>query len=289
MNRIPLGSIIVGIDGSAPAERALRWAADQAQLEHRTLTAVVAADGRAGAHKVADAAVQLVRSERPGVEVSGMAVLGDAREVLLDLAPSAHLMVLGSRGRGTVRSLLLGSVSVAVAKTADCPVVICRPAQHARGQGIVVGADGTAESVPVIEFAFAQASLRGLPVTVLHCFWDVVVAAAGFRKASGDVLEDPQVEEERLLLAESVAGIQEKYPDVPMTLLSRHGLVDETLARRDRAWDLIVVGRHPSSSTGRLISGSIATAVLERAHANVAVIPEAVDARGVNHDEGKRR
>ncbi len=236
---------------------------------------VVAAGGRAGAQKLADGAVAAVHKDLPDVDVSGIAALGDARDVLLALAPSAHLMVLGSRGRGTVRSLLLGSVSVAVTKEAECPVVICRPTKPTRQHGVVVGADGTPESVPVIEFAFAFASLRGLPVTVLHCFWDVVVAAAGFRGASEEILNDPQWEEERLLLAESVAGIQEKYPDVPMTLQSRHGLVDEALNRHGRAWDLLVVGRHPMSTVDRLITGSIATAVLERARCNVAVVPEA--------------
>jgi len=273
--RVAPGSIIVGVDGSEHAERALRWAAEQAHLEHRPLVAVVAAGGRAGAQKTTEAAVRIVRGLRPDVDVTGLAALGDARDILLDLAPSAHLLVLGSRGRGTVRSLLLGSVSVAVTKGATCPVVVCRPPHGAPGHGVVVGADGTAESVPVIEFAFAFASARGLPVTVVHCFWDVVAAAAGFREASGDILDEPDLEEERLLLAESVAGLREKYPDVPVSLLMRHGLVDEALTRDGRPWDLLVVGRHPMSTPGRLITGAIATAVLERARCNVAVVPEA--------------
>lgn len=268
------GSILVGVDGSEHAERALRWGAEQASLERRPLVAVVGR-GLPDAGELAEEAVALVRNERPDVEVSGLAVPRDARDILLELAPTAHLIVLGSRGRGSVRSLLLGSVSVAVSKAASCPVVICRPSEETRGDGVLVGADGTAESVPVIEFAFAQASLRELPVTVLHCFWDVAVAAAGFRDAPGELVDETVLEEERLLLAQSIAGIREKYPDVPMHLRSRHGLVDEALARHGRSWDLLVVGRHPMSTIARLITGSIATSVLERARCTVAVVPEA--------------
>ena len=85
--RVAPGSIIVGVDGSEHAERALRWAAEQAHLEHRPLVAVVAAGGRAGAQKTTEAAVRIVRGLRPDVDVTGLAALGDTRDILLDLAP----------------------------------------------------------------------------------------------------------------------------------------------------------------------------------------------------------
>jgi nucleotide-binding universal stress UspA family protein len=140
--------------------------------------------------------------------------------------------------------------------------------------GVVVGADGTPDSRPVLDFAFRQASLRHLDLTVLHSFWDAVVAAAGFRSAAEEVLNPSDLEDLRLVLAESVAGYTETYPDVAVTLTLEHGLVDAALTARSSTWELIVVGRHPMDSLVRAVSGSIATAVVERARTTVAVVPE---------------
>jgi nucleotide-binding universal stress UspA family protein len=136
-----------------------------------------------------------------------------------------------------------------------------------------VGADGTPESLPVIEFAFAQASLRGLPLTVLHAYWDAVAAVAGLRSGSEQVPDPSDVEELRVVLSGSVAGFSEKYPDVSVSLRLQHGLVDEVLTR-GQSWGLVVVGRHPMDSVWRMLTGGIATAVLERAQSTVAIVPQ---------------
>lgn len=298
MTTTHLGSIVVAVDGSTHAERAVLWAVEQASLERRTLDVVAVPapgdhrrHGRLGrrvatghearivAYRIARDAVRRAEQHRPGVRAEAHTVAGDARDVLVDLSREAHLLVLGSRGRGSVRSMLLGSVSTAVVKAAACPVVVCRPTEgRPPKHGVLVAADGTAESLPVIEFAFQQAATRGLPLTVVHCFWDVVAAAAGFRRAADDLADLPHVEELKLVLAESVAGFQEKFPDVNVATRLRHGLIDEALTDHTRAWDLVVVGRHPVTSLHRTVVGSIATAVIERSHSNVAVVPEAATA-----------
>lgn len=299
--RIELGSIVVAVDGSEHAHRAVEWAAEQAQFENRSLVAVSAAewdhlqvgnwpastDGTLvreamldDARAAAEAAVALVRRERPTVAVQPVVVPGDARRTLIDLSHEAHLLVLGSRGRGPLRSMLLGSVSSSVAKHAGCPVVVCRPRlPGATGGGVVVGTDGTPESLPVIEFAFAQASLRDLPLTVLHVYWEAVAAVAGLRGGPDTVLAQPEMEDLRVVLSQSVAGFTEKYPDVKVSLRLQHGLVDEALTSRDQGRDLVVVGRHRMDSVGRMLIGSMATAVLERAQSTVAIVPEAGERR----------
>ncbi len=171
---------------------------------------------------------------------------------------------------------MLGSVSAAVSAQAFCPVVVCRPAAVGDTQaGVVVGADATPESLPVLEFAYRQASLRNLPLTVLHSFWDAAAAVAQYHEARGEKADWPELEDLRATLSQSVAGLAEKYPDVPVTLTLKHGFADEALSPRHGGWDMIVVGRHPLTSLGRLLTGSISTAVIERAHATVAVVPEA--------------
>ena len=266
------GSVVVAVDGSEHASRALRWAAEQASLEHRPL--VIISVGEAADRTARHAAVT-ARELHPDLTVRPEGMPGDPREVLIGLSGQAHLLVMGSRGRGSLRGMLLGSVSAAVSAQAVCPVVVCRPLQDEHAQaGVVVGADATRESLPVIEFAYRQAALRGMPLTVLHCFWDAAVAVAQYREARGQRAVPPELESLRAALSASVAGFSDLYPDVPVNLTLKHGFVDEALNPRHGGWDLVVVGRHPMTSLGRVLTGSIATTIMERAHGAVAVVPE---------------
>jgi nucleotide-binding universal stress UspA family protein len=270
---IDSATIVVAVDGSEHADRALRWAAEEASLEHRRLVVVTAGEDPGSIPVDAAAVARRLHSD---LSVETLCVAGDPRDALIDLAKQAHLLVIGSRGRGPLSSLLLGSVSAAVSAQAACPVVVCRPTtDESPARGILVGADGTPESVPVIEFAYQQASLRGLPLTVLHCFWDAIVVAKAIRSGRAWGPDDDN-EDLRVVLAESVAGLRTRFPDVRVTLTLKHGLVDQALVSQGEPWDLIVVGRHPMTTPVRLFLGSIATTILERAHATVAVVPEAL-------------
>jgi nucleotide-binding universal stress UspA family protein len=287
------GSIIVGCDGSPDAVRALRWAAEQAWLERRPLAVVTAAgvggagaltwSGAAGAYadptevlmdgarSVVDEAATTVRQLRPGLSVTSHAAPGEARQVLIDLSRDAHLLVLGSRGRGAVRSRLLGSVSTTVVRHALSPVVVCRPESPGIvRKGVLVGADGTPGGTAVLELAFQYASLRGLPLTVMHSFHDVISAVTGPQLVSAS---EELLEEERLLLAECVAGFSEKFPEVWVDRALARGFADVCLAADSERWHLIVVGRHPTDSVSRRFSPTVATAVVEHAHTTVAVVP----------------
>ena len=133
--------IVVGIDGSEPAREALRWAIAEARRRDATVEAVYAyhqpfATGYAAmgeldnlehfeneAQEMLDAAVDAVdASGIPPVERK--LVTGGAANALVEEAKGAALLVVGSRGRGGFRGLLLGSVSQQVAHHAPCPIVI---------------------------------------------------------------------------------------------------------------------------------------------------------------------
>lgn len=284
------GSIVVGVDGSEHAARALDWATRQASLEHRPLALVHAfhpvarttlgaleLEGvdryellrklRHAARIALDEAIDRVRELEPGITVRAHLVDADARQALVEASRTAHLLVVGSRGRGALVGLLLGSVSVAVSQLSDCAVVVCRPRDgDPVTHGVLVGADGTPESAPVIDFAFRQASLRSVPVTVMHCFWEIV----------GDQGAGPVgvPTDKQLLLAESVAGFSEAYPDVEVRVQLSRGLVDQVLAQAAPASDLLVVGRRHKGAVARVLHTSMAAAVLERAAGTVAVVPE---------------
>lgn len=293
-NTIPTGAVVVGFDGSTSSGQAVDWAARQAVREHRPLVLLHATSAldsqanvwlvRAGAdlHQMleqvrADGTALLdeqagrVRERHPDLQVTPTLRVADARQALLDTADRASMIVLGSNGRGPIRSLLLGSVGVAVSSHATCPVVVVRP--HHPGEvrrGVLVGVDGTDRSQATLEFAYRQAALHDLPLTVLHTFWDAV-ATTGARTAHAATNED---EAERLLLAESVSGMAEKYPDVRVDLQLARGLPDDCLVRASAHMDLVVVGRHPGHAIARAVFGGIARSVVEHAPTVVAVVPD---------------
>ena len=105
-DKIAPGSIVAAVDGSEHAKRAVHWAAEQAHLENRRL-AIVAVGDRT--QPISDDSVRLARRLYPELAVQALTRGGDPREVLLDLSSQARLLVVGSRGCGTLKSLLLGS------------------------------------------------------------------------------------------------------------------------------------------------------------------------------------
>ena len=142
--------IVVGVDGSEQAERALRWAVAEAEAWGADLTAVagVPMASMTGVLAWLPAAVdheQVLRDLQEGLNVvvdralvghqltvKRHALDGTGAELLTEFSEATDLIVLGSRGRGGFAGLLLGSTSQAVLHHAQCPVMIvtnrCAPA-----------------------------------------------------------------------------------------------------------------------------------------------------------------
>ena len=138
-------TIVVGVDGSDGAAAALEFAAGEAAFRGARLRIVlawqvpVAAFGsefappldpatwdavRERAEQVADDALGAVKKLQPSLEGEALAVQGQPADVLLEQGADAALIVVGRRGLGGFRSLLLGSVSQQVVQHARCPVVV---------------------------------------------------------------------------------------------------------------------------------------------------------------------
>lgn len=275
---IPAGTVVVGVDGSTSAHSALCWAIDQAAAEKRPLTLVCAEsslDSR-DAQAILDEARAEVSRRGAGLDVHQLLIVADPREALLQFSRQAALVVVGSRGRGPVRSLLLGSVGVAVSRHASCPVVVVRPGNPGRVRhGVLVGIDGSETSRGVLEFAFRHASLHGLPLTVMHTFVDSIVydATAGVAVPFLAAVRLSDLEEERLLLAESMSGMQEKYPDVRVHAELARGLPGDRLLQEATRMNLVVVGHHVGAGAADVLRFSVAMTVVEHATCPVAVVP----------------
>ena len=138
--RLESPRIVVGIDDSQGSNAALEWAIDEADLHRAELTVVHAWSYPYGLDSPAatvrdvmrvDAACALDRAveranSRGGARVDSRLIEGNAAESILEAAEGADLIVVGSRGRGGLRSLLLGSVSSAVIHHTHCPTVVVR-------------------------------------------------------------------------------------------------------------------------------------------------------------------
>jgi nucleotide-binding universal stress UspA family protein len=134
--------IVVGVDGSPEADAALEFAVGEARLRGLPLRVVCAWEPAASAYVgeaftvTPDAFVaaehhaedvlraSLGRVRHEGVQVEALSIEGRAASVLVEQAAGAELLVVGSRGRGAAKRLLLGSVSSEVAHHAACPVTI---------------------------------------------------------------------------------------------------------------------------------------------------------------------
>lgn len=137
--------VVVGIDGSEPSLRAVRWAARQAELTGSPLEVVMTWEWpnsygwamplpseynpAADAEKlVGDASAEL-RKVHPDLDIRVRVVEGHPAPILVEASRGADLLVVGSRGHGEFAGMLLGSVSEHCVTNAHCPVVVFRERQ----------------------------------------------------------------------------------------------------------------------------------------------------------------
>lgn len=294
ISEIPAGAVVVGVDGSHHSDHAIEWAARHAQDENKHLVLLYAvgnpattvawmtsgginpatylAEADVAGQAILDTAAARLTPTRPEGTVHTVVVRSDAREALLEASEHASLVVIGSRGRGPISSLLLGSVGAAVAAHSTCTVVVVRPHHHGEvRRGVLVGSDGTPGSPAVLEFAYRQAAELGLPLTVMHTAWDALATVSDAHEIHAD---DPEYERAALVLAESLAGLSEKYPDVPVTRKIVRGAPAAGLLAVADTMHLVVVGHQRVDPVRRVLFGSVALGVLEHAKTVVAVVPQ---------------
>lgn len=290
--------VVVGVDGSAAALRAVRWAAERASRDHRSLHIVHAyqlplgfptgvteeesilnalrQQGREWLAAAKDAAKEIEPALPVEVALAGAA----PATALLRETENAALLVLGNHGHNALTGLLVGSTSQALAGQAHCPVVLVRNgADGDPGQTgpVVVGVDGTEASEEAVAFAFAEASAQGVTLVALHA-WAESVFETALAGPNVPLDWDRQRQLAGEALAERLAGWQEKYPGVHVERELVHDRPSRALRRCAQTARLVVVGRRGHGGFRDLVLGSTSQHLLHHARCPVAVVrTEAVE------------
>ena len=293
MSTTPRPPVVVGVDGSDSALQATRWAARSAALRELPLHIVHAcvlppinhpttAASQArwidsltenGQHIITEA-VHVARVAAPHIEIATFHDVGTAAEVLIEKSADAQSVVLGSRGLGGFEGMLVGSVAVALAAHGHGPVIVVRGLgdRPPRTDGpVVVGVDGSPASEAAIGYAFEEASMCAAPLIAVHTWLDIAFVRAWTALPWDSDWQDV-VDDETVLLAERLAGWQEKYPDVEVTRTVARDRPVRALTEAAQDARLIVVGSRGRGAVMGMGLGSTSQALLHTAPCPVAVV-----------------
>ena len=285
--------LVVGVDGSDASLSALDWAVDEAalhglplQLVHASLweryERVTPAHGLGrpservlAEHLVASAAERAERRD-PEVKVTTEIVADDAADALLRAGTHAFALVTGARGRGELKSLLLGSVGLAVAARAHCPAIVVRgdraglTGSHER---ILLGAGEPVTGAEAVRFAVREAEARGCTLDVVRA-WRCPAHESAGEPAEPDPARRRHEQRASALLDELLRDALADHPGVRVRRATVEGPAHSVLVRRSAAADLVIVGARRRHGHLGLQLGRVSHTLLHHADCPVAVVPQ---------------
>lgn len=283
------GRIVVGVDHSEGSLKALEFAVDEASLRGVELEVVWAWSDRLpgsdvtggmidGVDVEARAQMQLdalVASRIPeGLDVRARAVVQQPESALVESSRFAELLVVGARGQGGFLGLRLGSVSLKVASSSLCPVVVVHPTiegpEFDTEPRIVVGVDGSQSAMNALRWALAEGAIRELPVIAVNGWMEPVIGVnypgllppMDALESAAKALLDTEIE----MAAPSAPGVT-VYAQ-PVCASPASAVIDAS-----RGASLVVVGSKGRGDFIGLLLGSVTQQVLRHADCPVVVVP----------------
>jgi nucleotide-binding universal stress UspA family protein len=221
-----------------------------------------------------------------GAQADVRLLQGSPAEALMAAAEAgdAELLVVGSRGRGSIRSALLGSVSRTLAMSSPRPVLIVpagteEAGRHGGDGSLVCGVDGSPHAVAAARLAGELGRRMGLRVLVVHALPDLksVASYPGARGTAPPVSAQPDA---RARLAQEIVDVAVSAVGGGATGMAESGApweVLESVADREDGQMIVVAARgHTGLRTALL--GSVA-ARLAASSRPVVVLPEPAEAR----------
>lgn len=284
MNTEKIGRILVGVDASENAVRALDWAASLAASLDARLTVAHALDlpdpgqgprtaettGRrerrhSEGERILARMTKRARDRHPDLKVAAELSEREPAQALAVLALDCDLLVTGTRGHGGFTGVLLGSVSNKLAAHAPCPVVVIGVDVPFETRPELVLGVGRDEEAATVEFAFRVAELLGLSIRAVRAFEPEIDYGGYYAETEPAVAE----EVEALL-----KPFRQDRPDIPVTVVDpRQGVTVPTLVQAARGARLLVVGSHRRRGPLSFGPGHIVHGLLSHSETPVAVVP----------------
>jgi nucleotide-binding universal stress UspA family protein len=284
----PNAPIVVGVDGSQPALAATRWASEEATRRHAPLQLWHAARWPEGhhladtpvpdqserefltaAHRRLDEALAVARDSEDTIDATMEIRAQSPVDMLVEASASARLVVLGSRGLGGFKGLLLGSTAIGVTARAFGPVVVVREHQTSQTGPVVVGLDNSATDDAILVFGFDAAASRGTNLVAVHAWYEDAVPYA----------REPFLIDWALIrhttreaAKERMAPLRTKYPQVTVDLKLPRSLTARELVERSESAQLVVVGSRGRGGVAGLLLGSTSQTLIRHAGCPVAVV-----------------
>jgi nucleotide-binding universal stress UspA family protein len=287
-----MGQIIVGMDGSECASVALRWALRESELRHWRVTAVLAwsyLDQRPAspgepfdptynednAREALNAALQRAVGDEAAGSIERKVICDLPASALLSEAEEAELLVVGSRGLGGFKGLLLGSVSEQCLHHAPCPVAVVRdvapdserpPDEPER---IVVGIDGSDASQRGLRWALDEGRARGAAVDAVYAWRSPIV---GVGPGAVPLDSGPIEAEARSLLDAAIEAEDTSGLARPVERVVLSGSPSEVVLQAANDADLVVLGSRGVGGFTALLLGSVSHQVARHAPCPVVVV-----------------
>jgi nucleotide-binding universal stress UspA family protein len=291
------GTWVVGIDGSTHGEYALEWVVLNAPGRASEITLITAwqvpiygpypIDGAValpyddsalaeGARQSVEEVAEQTRS-RLDVPIDAASIRGGAAASLLDVSVGADLLVLGSRGRGGFRSLLLGSTSGQCAAHAYVPTVVVRGSGDLAATGrTLVGVDGSANSLAALRWAVEFAA-AGSTVVVVQV-WDASPLAVGADEFFFPDASAIAATRFNVLVDDFESDAEAKSVTLDRRFL--HGRPRDVLAEEAASVDMVVAGVRGHGAVAATLLGSVSTSLLHHLDRPFVVVPDPAQ-----HDE----
>ncbi|MFE3169132.1 universal stress protein [Streptomyces sp. NPDC059224] len=284
--------VVVGVDGSDSSLVAVDWAVDEAARHGLPLRLVHASlweryertlpsfgtdrpTEKAMAEHIISSCVERARVRDAEVKASAEVLPEDAVTALLRTGPDAFALVMGCRGRGQVSGMLLGSVGLAVAARAVCPVVVVRGEERDREGapgGVVVAVGDNAEETGALRFALREADARGCALTAVRA-WRIPSQEPVDHMLIADDAARLREERASVALGEAIQRAAGEYPGVDVRRQIVEGSAHRVLLEAAAGADLIVVGARRRHGHFGLQLGRVAHTLLHHSPCPVAVVP----------------
>jgi nucleotide-binding universal stress UspA family protein len=309
--RAALESVAVGLDGTRESYSAVDWAAREAMARDVTLRLIqiretgaypyspIADDEveREWAQTVVNGVLDELNRRAPGVNTTVDMVTGRPSHLLADVSAETDLLVLGSRGLGSVLGYVVGSTALPTVAHSACPVVLVRArpgsddhgASGESGHGIpsdvltlsdkrpetaeiVLGVNLSRPCEELLAFAFDAAELHSAPLRVLNV-WPVPPYRAMRPEPIPPGMREELLSAQSDALAEALRPWQKQFPGVEVHSETLFGRPARVLVEAATQASMLVVGRRNRRSRIGTYLGPVTHAVMHHARAPLAVVP----------------